>query len=305
MKPRPRRLIEGDDAVAQVLRAELERDDDARIVDFNALRARRARRQAQSQRWVAAAVVLGAAGLFASLIQPQRELSITAETLPELPQATAQGAERHDVERPASSPTAPLHAPSEVPAPESAKKQSSVAATKKTVPDGSRVQAPTDTDCRDVVRSSGYAAGVRCYGDKAEHASGVGAEVAWIERARLESRALGRPNEALETLSTYERRFPSGTLATEARLTKIELLAAVGRREEALRAIDDAAPRIPERAGSLHLLGARLALETNDCSLAAQHLDAAVRARAPADRIEALRRSTKCFPAGVRLNEQN
>jgi tetratricopeptide (TPR) repeat protein len=146
-----------------------------------------------------------------------------------------------------------------------------------------------------VTRSSGYEAGARCYGEKAEHTTGVGAEVAWIERARIESRALGRPNEALETLTTYEQRFPNGTFASEARLSRIELLAAVGRREEALRAIAEAAPLIPERAGSLHLLGARLALETNACALAEQHLDAAARAQAPADRIDALRRSTKCF----------
>jgi hypothetical protein len=304
VKPRfPTRLIEGDDAVARVLRAELERDDDARIVDFNALRARRARRQVQSQRWLAAAVVLGAAGLFASLVQPRRELSITAETLPERPPATSSSEKRPTVEQPANSLIEPPRAPSHVPVPETARRQSAVAATKKNDPGDSRVQTPSDTDCRDVVRSSGYEAGVRCYGNKAEQASGVGAEIAWIERARLESRALGRPNEALETLSTYERRFPTGTLATEASLTKIELLAAVGRREEALRAIGEAAPRIPERAGSLHLLGARLALETNDCSLAEQHLDAAVRARAPADRIDALRRSTKCFPESASSSE--
>lgn len=156
---------------------------------------------------------------------------------------------------------------------------------------------PSDTDCKSVTSTSGYEAGARCYGDRAERSSGVGAELAWMERARIESRALGRPNDALETLAAYERRFPNGALASEARLTSIELLAAVGRREEALRAIAEAAPRIVERAGSLHLLGARLALETNSCELAREHLDAAARAHAPPERVNALRRQAPCFMA--------
>lgn len=295
----PRRLVEGDDAVARILRAELEREDDVGVVDFEVLRARRARSQVHTQRWLVAALALGTVGLFFSLREPHRELSITAETLPEGPRPTAH--EGHAVaDPPATSPEEAPRVPVQVTARETATKENPRTTPRKSDPLAARAQAtPNDTDCRAVIRSNGYEAGARCYGDKAENTTGVGAEVAWIERARLESRALGRPNEALETLAAYERRFPNGTFTTEARLTRIELLAAVGRREEALRSIGEAAPLIPERAGSLHLLGARLALETNACSLAAQHLDAAARARAPADRIEALRRSTNCFNAAV------
>jgi hypothetical protein len=294
----PQRLVEGDDAVARILRAELRRDHGAGVIDFEVLRARRVRAQVRTQRWLAAALVLGTVGLLFSMREPHRELSITAETWTDQAEPTALADEPPQAEPPATSVTEPPRVPDNVPARATATKESSPKASKKNSPGGSRAQATAnDADCRAVTRSSGYEAGARCYGDKAKHGSGVGAEVAWIERARLESRALGRPNEALETLKAYEHRFPSGTLVNEARLTRIELLAAVGRREEALRAIGEAAPLIPERAASLHLLGARLALETDDCSLAAQHLDAAVRARAPADRIDALRRSTKCFAA--------
>lgn len=300
--PFPQRLVEGDDRTARVLRAELEYGDAASPPDFEVLRARRARGQVRMQRLLAAALALGTATLFFATRTPTPEFSITREAAfgPGRPRSEDDG---RPVRAAPASASAETHStlPSE-PIRELAHPQPAP------TPKHLRPALPptsSESDCKTVVSTSGYEAGARCYGEKAKHGSGVGAELAWMERARIESRALGRPNDALETLAAYGRRFPNGTLSTEARLTSIELLAAVGRRDEALRAIAEAAPRIPERAGSLHLLGARLAIETDSCTLALSHLDAAVRANAPADRVSALRRSTTCFTSTEPTAENN
>lgn len=300
--PFPKRIVEGDDAAARILRAEIERKDEGAPPDFAALRARRSRRHARTQRTLVAALALGAFALVLVSRSRPPEFSITAETthgpshsgalalgtLPTTaPSAATAAAPRVESALRAAAPSNPRSA---LPSPATAKRPLPTPE-----PGPAQAATPSAGDCKALVQVSQYEAAARCYGDQAERSSGVGAEVAWMERARIESRALGRPSDALVTLAAYERRFPDGTLSTEARLTSIELLAAVGRREEALVAIGEATPRVPERAGALHLLGARLALETNSCALAEQHLQAAERARASADRIAALRVSSKCF----------
>lgn len=61
---------------------------------------------------------------------------------------------------------------------------------------------------------------------------GASAEAAWIRLGRLELRA-GRPAEAARALADHRRRFPSGSLAAEARVVEAQALRALGRGAEA------------------------------------------------------------------------
>lgn len=121
-----------------------------------------------------------------------------------------------------------------------------------------------------------YRAAVDCY-DRKARGDGVSAEWALLEKARIHSRAQGKPLEALSALDEYEARFPEGSLAREARLSRIEILTSAGRTGDALRAIDDTLERdqIPERAGELLLLRAQLHAESRNCTQALEDMDAA------------------------------
>lgn len=130
--------------------------------------------------------------------------------------------------------------------------------------------------CSDWTNRGEYAAAAECYARKAQ-GSGVGAEWALLEKARIHSRAQGKPEEALRALDEYERRFAAGSLAREARLSRIEILATTGRTEQALRALDDVLGRdqIPERTGELLLLRAQLRADSGNCVAALSDLEAA------------------------------
>jgi len=106
-----------------------------------------------------------------------------------------------------------------------------------------------------------------CYSRIAQGNS-MAAELALYEKARLESRALGRGAAALATLDEHARRFPHGVLSTEAGLTRIELLTRLGRTNDALDAIEKAlsGPIGKERGGDLYALRGELLSSRGDCS---------------------------------------
>jgi hypothetical protein len=110
-------------------------------------------------------------------------------------------------------------------------------------------------DCLSLARGGKPRDAEACFLERAA-GNALGAEMALYEVARLRRDVLANPAGALEALSTYQRRFPQGTLGREVSLSHVELLVEVGRQEEALRE-SDALLRSglgSERALELHLL---------------------------------------------------
>jgi hypothetical protein len=122
------------------------------------------------------------------------------------------------------------------------------------------------------------------------------AELALYEKARLEARALGQSAQALSTLDEHARRFPGGVLTTEVELTRIELLSQLGRRGEALSAIERGLQGVlgRERGGDLQVLRAELASEQGDCPKALEAAQLARQAGVHPSRLEATER--RCQP---------
>lgn len=121
--------------------------------------------------------------------------------------------------------------------------------------------------CAGLARIGKLEAAASCY-DRIGRGNGMTSELALYEKARLESRALGRGAAALATLEEHARRFPQGALAVEAGLTRIELLSRLGRTSEALNAIERALPGAigRERGGDLYLLRGDLLSLRGECA---------------------------------------
>ncbi len=158
--------------------------------------------------------------------------------------------------------------------------------------------SPEEERCSTWTSQGDYEAAADCFGRKAAQDTGVSAEWALLEKARIRSRAQGKPAEALRTLDEYEARFPDGSLAREARLSRIEILTSAGRTGEALRTLDDTLQhnQIPERTGELLLLRAQLRSETGRCEGALEDVQAALQQGVTPARARAIQ--DKCAPAG-------
>jgi hypothetical protein len=150
-------------------------------------------------------------------------------------------------------------------------------------------------ECSRQAKAGQYDAAVDCYG-RAARGSSMNAELALYEKARLEARALGKSSSALATLDDHARRFPAGVLTTEVELTRIELLSQLGRRGEALLAIErglnGALGR--ERSGDLQVLRAELLGADGNCAAAGEAMRLASRAGVHPSRLEAAER--RCPP---------
>jgi|GEM_PF-6490966 len=101
----------------------------------------------------------------------------------------------------------------------------------KGVTDG-RAKAPLQ-DCQLLAASSKFSEAASCYGKVATTSASTTAELAWLEKARLEARALGRADLALQTLAAYKAKFPKGALAHEASVAEKRNLAALERKPSA------------------------------------------------------------------------
>ena len=94
--------------------------------------------------------------------------------------------------------------------------------------------------------------------------------------ARLLADALARLHAdddaagALVLLDEHERRYPRGALATEARVTRAEVLLALGRRTEALRALDRVALERWPHGAELGVTRGELRVEAGRCAEAAR-----------------------------------
>ena len=118
---------------------------------------------------------------------------------------------------------------------------------------------PADTatapDCLSLARRGQTRDAEACFLKRAE-GSGLGAEMALYEVARLRRDVLADAPGALSALAEYRRRFPTGSLRREADMSQLELLLQLGRSDEALKQSDEllSSSSSGERAAELHLL---------------------------------------------------
>jgi len=147
---------------------------------------------------------------------------------------------------------------------------------------------PDPARCAALAHDGRYEAAADCY-DRIAHGRSMAAELALYEKARLESRALGRGEAALATLEEHGRRFPHGVLASEVGITRIELLIRLGRADTALGAIEQAlkGPLGQERPGDLLALKGDLLSARGDCAAALAALAGAREAGVHGSRLEA------------------
>jgi hypothetical protein len=108
-------------------------------------------------------------------------------------------------------------------------------------------------DCLHIARQGELRAAEQCFAERAA-GSGLSAEMALYEMARLRRDRDG--SGALDALDEYRRRFPQGSLRNEVSITRVELLADLGRSREAL---DESLALLgsasgQERAAELHML---------------------------------------------------
>jgi len=110
-------------------------------------------------------------------------------------------------------------------------------------------------DCLALARLGQARAAEDCFGERAR-GSGLSAEMALYEVARLRRDVLRDAPGALAALAEYRERFPRGSLRNEVDLSRVELLAESGQSREALQEsaalLGTASGR--ERAAELHVL---------------------------------------------------
>lgn len=112
-----------------------------------------------------------------------------------------------------------------------------------------------EEDCLALAREGRVRPAERCF-ERRSQGTGLSAEMALYELARLRRDVLGDTEGALGALGDYRQRFPSGSLRNEVEVSRIELLARARRAEEALQASEQllATPAGRERAAELRLL---------------------------------------------------
>lgn len=110
-------------------------------------------------------------------------------------------------------------------------------------------------DCSDLLQKDARAA-EHCYAQRAAESSGLSAEAALYELARLRRDVQQDAKGALAALNEYRDRFPRGSLRNEVGLSRVELLSELGRSREALNEAEAllGSAKGGERAAELHLL---------------------------------------------------
>jgi hypothetical protein len=143
----------------------------------------------------------------------------------------------------------------------------SVGATPEPVTDVS-----TAPDCLSLARRGQTRDAEACFLKRAE-GSGLAAEMALYEVARLRRDVLADAAGALQALAEYRTRFPAGSLRREADMSQLELLVQLGRTDEALKQSDDllSSSASGERAAELHLLRGHILRQTRSRYAAAAH----------------------------------
>lgn len=128
-------------------------------------------------------------------------------------------------------------------------------------PSAAAVRAPSGSAkaCAELARRGAASEALGCY-EQLASGSGMGAELALFEQARLEGKVLRQPGRALATLDAHRRRFPQGSLRAEVMLAQIEWLMAAGDRARARTLVDEALASglLKERTPELERLRASL-----------------------------------------------
>jgi hypothetical protein len=124
-------------------------------------------------------------------------------------------------------------------------------------------------DCLSLARSGKTRDAEACFLKRAQ-GSGLGAEMALYEVARMRRDVLADADGALRALAEYRARFPAGALRREADMSQLELLLQLGRSEDALRQSAEllSSSSSGERAAELHLLRGQI-LRKNQSKFAA------------------------------------
>jgi hypothetical protein len=114
---------------------------------------------------------------------------------------------------------------------------------------------PEAPDCLSLARGGNTRAAESCFLNRAR-GSGLGAEMALYEVARLRRDVLADPSGALQVLAEYRQRFPAGALRREADMSQLELLMQLGRSQDALRQSQEllSSSVTGERAAELRVL---------------------------------------------------
>jgi hypothetical protein len=95
------------------------------------------------------------------------------------------------------------------------------------------VDSDEGPDCLALARQGQSREAVACFSRQAQ-GSGLAAELALYEIARLRRNVLADPEGALDALRLYQRRFGRGSLTEEVDVSVVELLTRLGRSREAL-----------------------------------------------------------------------
>jgi tetratricopeptide (TPR) repeat protein len=225
-------------------------------------------------RWVVPALALAAAVGAAMfwLARPEPALVVTPDQWREAPSPREAAPERRL--------SAPEPLPSARPSP-----------PKPIEPRASSEPENATAACAALAQAGKYEPASDCYARIARGGS-MSAELALYEKARLEAKALGHSERALDTLNEHARRFPAGMLSSEVGLTRIELLSQLGRRAEALTAIEQALGGAlgRERGADLQVLRAELLAGQGDCAAARAAAQSAEKAGAHPSRLGGVQR---------------
>lgn len=247
----PVRLADIDGPAGDCVRDVLaQQEQDAPLPRFVALRERRARRLRRRQS--ASFVVVTSTALLAAWLWPEKErpTSIRAEVVSEAqaPLVTSVATTARTIETPViEAPVANLM---------SSKSPRSKAAIARTLKHTSgpvgTASAPEPAPpvpgldpkggakaCAQLAREGAAERALGCYEELAA-GSGITAELAVFEQARLEGKLLRRPERALLRLDSYRRRFPNGSLRAEVMLAQIDWLVTTGNSARALAVVEEA-----------------------------------------------------------------
>ncbi|HYP89346.1 MAG TPA: hypothetical protein VEQ59_14365 [Polyangiaceae bacterium] len=127
-------------------------------------------------------------------------------------------------------------------------------------------------DCLSLARQGQTRQAEACFLERAQ-GSGLGAEMALYEVARLRRDVLADADGALRALAEYRKRFPSGSLRREADMSQLELLIQLGRSDDALNQSQEllSSSASGERAAELHLLRGHILRKAQSRFAAAAH----------------------------------
>jgi hypothetical protein len=271
----PPRLLQTVGPAGDCLREALAQRESIQVPPRFAVLQERRLRRVRRQRALSLLALVAVAGLGAHLLgraEPlpniSAELTVAASNQPRIASSSSPTVLPVAPESPRQSPAKTSAAPV---APKSAAPRASVEAT--TSANGSApvdaLAKPTNAAaeagrtakaCAQLARAGSAEQARDCY-EELSRGSGMSAELALFEQARLEGKALRRPESALRTLEAHRRRFPQGSLRAEVMLAQIDWLVATGDAAHALQVVDEALASglLRERTSELERLRATLA----------------------------------------------